>query len=124
MTIKTDISENDFNQFTSQSVIQTLKWIKMLQKRMKESDVFFLEYAYLHNKMADEFEDFFKLHPETFVKVLRGQDLTTIAAALYYKDKIYKGEMTESELSDKLATKFLPPELKKIADEKMKELKR
>lgn len=105
------------------SVLNLLETIKKIQKRMKDPDIANLEYIHVYDKLGKEFDDFFNQYTSIFVKVIKGEDLKIIASVLYYKDQVLRGLVTEEVLSDKLATMYLPPELKKDADLKMKELK-
>lgn len=102
------------------SIIQT---IKQIQKRLRDPDLQGLEYIRLYDKLSWEFDDFFNKYTGIFVKVIRGEDLRTVASVLYYKDLHLRGLITEADLADKLATKYLPKHLKQESDIKLKEMK-
>lgn len=121
--LKTNLSNNDLKEITTPSVLYIMKTIKEIQKRMKDPDLVKSEYIVVYTKLEEEFSEFADNHTRIFTKVVRGENLNTIASALYYKDKISRGLMTEEQLSDMLATKYLPSHLKEDADAKIKELK-
>jgi len=103
-------------------VIYLLKTIKAIQNRAKDPDLADAQFAVVYDTLSREFNDFFEQHGRMFAKILRGEGSSTIAAIMFYKDQICRGLMTEAELSDKLATHFIPENLKKEADEKIKEM--
>lgn len=111
------------NIIKSPIILNLLETIKKIQKRMKDPDVKDLEYIHVYDKLGKEFDDFFNQNTSIFVKVIKGEDLKIISSVLYYKDQVLRGLLTEDLLSDKLATMYLPPELKRDADLKMRELK-
>ncbi|AGF85309.1 hypothetical protein QJ854_gp473 [Moumouvirus goulette] len=108
---------------TDPRVIEIMKTIKLIQKRMKDPDLINLEYIMVYDILGKEFLYFSDRYTEIFTKVIRGEKMDIIASILHYMDKIYKGNMTESELSEMLANKFLPANLKADADAKIKEMK-
>lgn len=110
------------SEITTPEVIYIMKTIKQIQKRMKDPDIINLEYIMVYSQLSKEFNDFFNKYTSIFVKVIRGEDLRTVATILYYKDKVAKGLLTEEELSNMLAEKFLPPDLKRESDTKIKEM--
>lgn len=118
-----EVSQEDLKGISSPEVINIIKTIKEIQKRMKDPDNINLQYVELYDKLSYEFNSFFERYTGIFVKVTRGEDLTTLASVLYYKDQVLRGLVTEEQLSDKLASTYLPANLKKDADVKMKELK-
>lgn len=103
-------------------VINILRTIRAIQTRMKDPDLINAEYSVVYGTLGIEFSNFFDTQATIFSKIIRGESFPTIAATLFYKDKISRGLMTESELSEKLATKYLPDNLKKEADEKIKQM--
>ena len=121
--LKTNISDADLKEITTPSVIYIMKTIKQIQKRMKDPDVANLEYILVYDKLSKEFEQFFDRYTGIYIKVIRGENLTTVASALYYKDKVDRGLMNQDELSDMLAKKYLPAELKAESDARIKEMK-
>jgi hypothetical protein len=121
--LKTNISNEELRNITTPSVIQIMKTIKAIQNRMKDPDVAGLEYIRVYDKLGKEFDAFFDKHTTIFTKVIRGENLNTIASVLYYKDKVQRGLITETQLSDLLAKKYLPSHLKAESDAKLKEMK-
>ena len=121
--LKTNVSNDDLKEITTPSVLYIMKTIKAVQKRMKDPDLVNLAYIQVYTQMEKEFADFADDHTRIFTKVVRGENLNTIASVLYYKDKVARGLMTEEALSELLATKYLPTHLKQEADAKMKEMK-
>jgi len=121
--LKTNVSNDELKEITSPNVLAIMRTIKAIQKRMKDADVANLEYVRVYDKLGKEFNNFFDTHTSIFTKVIRGENLNTIASVLYYKDKVERELMTEEELSNMLSTKYLPAHLKAESDAKMKEMK-
>lgn len=121
--LKTNITDEELKNITTPDVIKIMKTIKAIQKRMKDPDIRDLEYIYVYDKLGKEFNDFFEKNITIFTKVIRGENLDIVASALFYKDKVEKGIITETQLSELLAEKFLPAHLKKESDLKIKEMK-
>lgn len=117
------MSENNLG-LTSPSIIHIIGTIKAIQKRMKDDDIAHLEYMRAYDLLSQEFNDFFDKHTAIFTKVIRGEDLRTIGTVLYYRDKVDKGLITESQVSNLLAEKYLPPNLKAESDAKLKEMRK
>lgn len=107
---------------TSPHTVYMLKTIKNIQKRMKDPDIVNLEYVRVYDILGKEFSYFADVHTRIFTKVIRGESFNTIAPILFYKDKIEKGSMTEQELSNMLAEKYIPKHLKEESDAKIKEM--
>lgn len=103
-------------------IIDILKTIKMIQHRMKDPDIRDLEYIEVYDKLGKEFNDFFDKHTGIFVKVISGDNVDVLASVLFYRDKVLRNLIPEHELSDKLANKYLPANLKAESDIKLKEL--
>lgn len=122
--LKSKISNDELSQITTPSVLYIMKTIKAIQQRMKDPDMCNLSYIRAYDKLSTEFDDFSSKYGSIFIKVMRGENLNTIASVLYYKDKVSKGLMSENELSDMLATKYLPSHLKQEADTKIQEMKK
>lgn len=122
--LKSSISDNELREITSPNILNIMRTIKAIQKRMKDPDVVNLEYIYVYDKLGKEFNDFFENHGVIFTKVIRGENLNTIASVLYYKDKVDRGLLTESQVADMLAKKYLPANLKAESDAKLKEMRR
>lgn len=121
--LKLNITDNDLQSIKSTEIINMMRTIKAIQKRMKDPDIICLEYIRVYDQLGREFNDFFEKYTSIFVKVIRGENLNTLASVLYYKDQVLRGIITEAELSDKLATKYLPAKLKAESDAKLKEMK-
>lgn len=107
----------------SPDVIYIMRTIKEIQKRMKDPDIKNLEYIRVYDILGKEFDHFFNRYTGIFVRVIRGEDLSTLASALYYKDQVLRGLITEEQLADKLASKYLPTNLKDESDAKLKEMR-
>ncbi|MEM0354103.1 MAG: hypothetical protein QXW79_00840 [Thermoplasmata archaeon] len=112
------------SEITSPEIIYIMQTIKQIQKRMKDPDLAKLDYISIYDQLGREFEYFFNRYTSIFVKVIRGESLNTVAAILFYKDKMAKGLITEEQLSEMLAKKYLPEDLKKESDAKIKEMRK
>jgi hypothetical protein len=121
--LKTIISNDELRDIKSPSVLYIMKTIKIIQKRMKDPDIANLEYIRVYDTLGKEFPEFFDKYTSIFTKVIRGENLNTIASVLYYKDKVDRALMTEEQLSDMLAKKILPPSLYEESKSKIKEMK-
>lgn len=122
--LKTYVSDKELlNEIKSPSVIAIFKTIKAIQKRLNDPDITNLGYSSVYNILGEEFKDFSDKHTTIFTKVVRGENLNTVVSVLFYKDKVERGLITEEELSNILATKFLPEHLKKESDAKIQEMK-
>lgn len=102
-----------------------IKKIKLLQKRLKDSDVKNLSYIETYDKLSkeDEFSQFFDTYTDIFKKVIEGCDLTILASSLYYKDQVERGLLEESLLTETLSKKYLPENLQNDAKKSLKEMK-
>jgi len=118
------VTDDQLKSITTPEVLNIMRTIKQIQKRMKEPDVAKLEYIRVYDQLGREFDDFFTRYTGIFVNVIRGEKLNTIASVLYYKDQEAKGLITEAELADKLAKKYLPANLKAESDKQLKNMKR
>ena len=121
--LKTNVTDAELKEITTPDVMYIMQTIKAIQKRMKDPDIVNLEYIRVYDQLGKEFDDFFNSYTGIFVKVIRGENLSTLASVLYYKDKVARGLITEEELADKLAHKYLPANLKSESDARLKELK-
>ena len=121
--LKTVISNSELRDITSPNVVYIMRTIKAIQKRMKDPDIVNLEYIRVYDTLGKEFLDFFDNNTAIFTKVIRGENLNTIASVLYYKDKVDRGLITEEQVSNMLMKKFLPTQLREEAEAKMKEMK-
>lgn len=121
--LKTNVSDKDLQEITTPSVIYIMKTIKQIQKRLKDPEIASMEYIRVYDALSQEFSEFFDKYTGIFIKVIRGENLSTVASALYYKDKVDRGLITQEKLSDMLASKYLPADLKAQADQKIQEMK-
>lgn len=116
-------SASDMVDIVTPSVLYIMHTIKALQKRMKDPDLVNTEYIRVYDTLGREFQTFADNYTAIFTKVIRGESLNTIASALYYKDKVERGLISEGRLSELLAEKYLPTHLKEESDIKIKEMK-
>ena len=110
-------------QIKSPYVLAIIRIIKQIQKRMKDPDIVNLEYSRVYDSLSKEFDEFFNKFTNIFIKVTRGESLDIIAANLYYLDQVVRGQITEAEVADMLASQYLPAHLKAESDLKLKEMK-
>ena len=115
-------SSNKISAIKSPEVIYIIKTIKQIQSRMKDRDITNLEYIRVYDILSKEFTHFFDRYTSIFVSVIKGENLATLASVLYYRDQVLQGLLTEKELADKLATRYLPANLKAESDKKLKEM--
>jgi hypothetical protein len=121
--LMTNVSNDQLKGITSPEIIYIMTTIKRIQQRMKDPEIAKLEYIRVYDQLGKEFDAFFERYTGIFVKVIRGENLSTLASVLFYKDQVLRGLMTEEELADQLASKYLPANLKKESDAKLKEMK-
>lgn len=121
--LKMTINNQELKEITSPNILYIIQTIKAIQKRMKDPDLVNEQYIHVYDKLGKEFSHFSDTYTMIFTNVIRGEKLDTIASVLYYKDKVNRGLITEEQLSDLLAKKFLPEHLKKEADSKIKEMR-
>lgn len=114
---------NPLMSISSPDVLYIITNIKLIQQRMKDPEIVNMEYIRIYDTLSREFDDFFMKYTGIFARVTKGESLNVLASALYYKNKIEKGDMTESALSDKLASIYLTEGQKKDADERIKVMK-
>jgi len=107
----------------SPEILYIMRTIKQIQKRMKDPDMRTLEYIRVYDQLGKEFTAFFERYTGIFISVIKGESLRTLASVLYYKDQVLRGLISEEELGDKLAKKYLPPELKAQSDARLREMK-
>jgi len=93
-------TSTDMYGISTLSVLSTIRIIKQIQKRMKDPDVRDLEYVRVYDKLSREFDDFFNKRTAIFIKVIRGESLDILAAALYYQDQVARGLITEEEVAN------------------------
>lgn len=96
-------------------ITEILLVIKQIQKRMLDADMLNLEYIYVYDALGKEFTEFSDRHPHIFTKVIRGENLNTLAATLFYKAQVDNGLISEQKIRDALADKYLPADLKKLS---------
>lgn len=111
-------------QIKSPAVINKIRTIKQIQSRMKDPDVRNLEYVRVYDKLSREFDDFFSRYTSIFIKVIRGETLDVLAAALYYQDQVLQGLISEEEVAGLVAGRFLTPEQKAESDARLAEMKK
>lgn len=120
--LKKVITDKDISSITSPKLKNIFGTIKQIQKRMKDPDLVNQEFIRVYDVLGKEFSEFADTYTHIFTKVVRCEDLKTVAAVLYYKDKVDRGLMTEAELSEMLSSKYLPKHLKDESDAKIKEM--
>lgn len=108
---------------TTPHVLYIIRTIKSIQKRIMDPDMRNQEEIWVYDQMTREFCEFCDCHKEIFRRVVRGEDLSIVAGALYYEDRMCRGLLTKEKLSDDLHTKFLPPDLKLEADKRISEMR-
>ena len=121
--LKAAVSNNELKEISTPSVIYIMKSIKTIQKRMKDPDMAGLEYVRVYDTLAREFAEFSDKYTFIFTKVVRGENLNTLASILFYKDQVERGLITEEQLSELLAKKYLPAHLKEESDNRIREMK-
>ena len=107
----------------SPEVIYILQTIKKIQQRMKDPEILQMEFIRRYDKLSYEFNEFFERYTGIFARVVKGENLDVLASVLYQRDQVLRGIITEEELSNKLAEKYLTKEQKADADQKLKEMK-
>lgn len=105
-------------------IIEMIKTIKQIQKRMSDPDLVDLEYPRVYDTLSREFDNFFNDYTSIFIKVTRGEDLSILASNFYYKDRVERGLVSEAKIADLLAGKYLKGDLKKESDARLKEMKK
>lgn len=121
--LKTNISNKELSDIHSPEIIHIMKTIKAIQRRMKDPDISKLPYIHAYDTLAKEFSYFSDRYTQIFTMVVRGSNLNTLTAALYYKDKVMRGLMTEEQLSTMLKEKYLTPEQIATAEENLKKMR-
>lgn len=122
-SLKTNVSNTELKDIVSPHVINIMKTIKLIQKRMKDPDVRDLDYIRVYDKLGKEFQNFSDTQPRIFTMVIRGENMNLLASILYYKDKVDRGLLLESQLADMVAKAYMPANLKRESDQKIKEMK-
>jgi hypothetical protein len=117
------ISDSQLKSIASPDLIYIMTTIKQIQRRMKDPDVVNLEYIRVYDQLGREFDHFFNRYTGIFIRVIKGEDLSILAAVLYYKDQVRQGKISEADLADKLAKKYMPAHLKEDSDRKLTEMR-
>lgn len=120
--INLEVTDEQLCSIKSPEIIDIMRTIKLIQKRMKDPDMVNQEYIRVYDKLGKEFDSFFTRYTGIFVKVIRGENLNTLASVLYYRDQQLRGFITEQELSEKLAQKYLTPDQKAASDASIKDM--
>ena len=107
----------------SPEVVYILQTIKKIQQRMKDPEILQMEFIRRYDKLSYEFNEFFERYTGIFARVVKGENLDVLASVLYQRDQVLRGIITEEELSNKLAEKYLTKEQKADADKKLKEMR-
>jgi len=107
----------------SPEVVYILQTIKKIQQRMKDPEILQMEFIRRYDKLSYEFNEFFERYTGIFARVVKGENLDVLASVLYQRDQVLRGIITEEELSNKLAEKYLTKEQKADADQKLKEMR-
>lgn len=81
--------------------------IKKMQKRMLDKEFESAEFNTIYTKLSEEFNDFFINYGSIFTKVIQGEDLSTIAGILFYRDKVLSGKMQECKVAELLKKKYM-----------------
>lgn len=113
----------NFPNVKSPTVIYILTMIKTLQNRMKDTDLRDLEYIRVYDSLSREFSDFADNYTSIFTKVVKGENLNMVASILFYKDQVEQGIMSEEKLSELLAQKYLPENLRGESNSIVNEMK-
>lgn len=121
--LKESVTNEELLGITTPSVLNMMRTIKQIQKRMNDPDLKNLEYPRVYDTLSKEFDDFFNTNTSIFIKVTRGEDLSILASALYYKDQVERGLMKEAQVADLVASRYMPGHLKKESDIRLKEMK-
>src|SRR5690606_3132909 len=96
----------------SPEVVYILQTIKKIQQRMKDPEILQMEFIRRYDKLSYEFNEFFERYTGIFARVVKGENLDVLASVLYQRDQVLRGIITEEELSNKLAEKYLTKEQK------------
>lgn len=121
--LKTNITNPELRDIQSPDIIYIMKTIKAIQARMKDSDLSTLPYIRVYDTLSNEFTYFSDTYTKIFTMVIRGENLNTVTAVLYYRDKVARGLMTEEQLMELLKKKYLSPELQEQADINIKKMR-
>lgn len=122
VNIDAKISDEQLSSIGSPNLIYIMKTIKQIQKRLKDPEIASMEYIRIYDQLGREFDHFFNRYTGIFIKVINGEDLSILAAVLYYRDQVNQGKISEKELADKLANKYMTSEMKADSDRKLMEM--
>ena len=121
-TLNTNPSADDMSSIESPQIKLIIATIKQIQKRLKDDDIRNLEYNRVYHQLSNEFNSFFEKYTSLFIKVIRGEDLKTVASILFYKDKVLTGKITENQVTQMLANKYLPENIRDDVNKKLAEM--
>jgi hypothetical protein len=107
---------------TSPPIVEAICTVKQMLKRMKQPDLADKEFPVIYERLSEEFPEFFQEYSSIFPKVI-DKKLGTIMSILYYRDKFHNGTMTEAEIAQLPASKYMTPELKAESDARMMEMR-
>lgn len=100
--------------FLIPSVLEKLVVIKNIQSVMKEPSMIHKSFAETYQRLSEQFEDFANQYPLIFTKVVRGDDLSTLAGSLYYEHCVETGTITSEALAQNLFDHYASDELKQL----------
>jgi hypothetical protein len=110
----------------SKQVIYILTVIKYMQKRMCEPDIRIMNFARAYDTLSKDknLEHFFNRYTSIYIKVLENKlpSMRVLAGTLFFLDQNYQGKISEAELADILASKFMDENQKKESDKAVKQL--
>lgn len=104
------------------NILYIIATIKRIQSRMKDSDMVDKDFVTVYNKLAHEFVPFSDDYAKIFDNVVKGKNINQIANLLFYKDRVDRGLTSESVVSNVVAERFLPTDLKTQSDIKIREM--
>lgn len=108
--------------------------VRAIRKRIEEPGIRTLTFPEIYQKMSEEFPTFADQQPRMFVRLIETTKPETseaqkktiidnIVSVLYYRDRVVRGLMTEEEVADIVAGKYLTPELKAESDRRLKAMR-
>lgn len=125
--LKIEVKIPELSNVTSPQVIYILQCIKYMQQRMQEPEVKAMNFAHAYDNLCKDKNliHFFERYSGIFIKVLENKqkDMFVLAGNLYFRDLHYRGEISETELADMLATEFMDESQKKESDKSLEKMK-
>lgn len=108
--------------------------VRAIKIRINQNDVKTLSFPEIYQKMTDEFPTFASQQPRMFVRLIettkpemtpveKQKVMDNICSVLYYRDKVVRGLITEEEVADIVAGRYLTPELKAESDRLLKKMR-